>query len=83
MRLGRRRGGVLPEEQRAALRSLVAAPKFELIPLKNALDAAEALPDGATVTVTASPSHGIESTISSPSSWRPSGTTWCRTCRPT
>jgi methylenetetrahydrofolate reductase (NADPH) len=54
---------VLPEEQRAALRSLVASPKFELIPLKNALDAADALPDGATVTVTASPSHGIESTI--------------------
>lgn len=63
VRLGRRRGGVLPEEQRAALRSLVASPKFELIPLKNALDAADALPDGATVTVTASPSHGIESTI--------------------
>ena len=52
-----------PEGQRAALRALVAAPKFELIPLKNARDAAEALPDGATVTVTASPSHGIESTI--------------------
>lgn len=63
VRLGRRRGDVLPEEQRVALHALVAAPKFELIPLKNARGAAEALPDRATVTVTASPSHGIESTI--------------------
>ena len=54
---------MLPEEQRLALRSLVTAPKFELIPLKNAQEAAEALPEGATVTITASPSHGIESTI--------------------
>ena len=60
--LGRRRAA-MADDQRAALRSLVAAPKFELIPLKGALEAAQALPDGATVTVTASPSHGIESTI--------------------
>jgi methylenetetrahydrofolate reductase (NADPH) len=53
----------LPEEQRLALLALVAAPKFELIPLRNARQAAEALPDRAMVTVTASPSHGIESTI--------------------
>ena len=63
LRLGKRRTADLPDEQRVALRALVAAPKFELIPLKNALDAAQALPPGATVTVTASPSHGIESTI--------------------
>ena len=63
MRLGRRRSAVLPGDQRLALRDLVASPKFELIPLNNALDAAEALPARATVTVTASPSHGIESTI--------------------
>ena len=63
LRLGKRRTVDLPDEQRVALRALVAAPKFELIPLKNALDAAQALPPGATVTVTASPSHGIESTI--------------------
>ncbi len=63
LRLGKRRTGDLPDEQRIALRALVAAPKFELIPLKNAAEAALALPAGATVTVTASPSHGIESTI--------------------
>jgi methylenetetrahydrofolate reductase (NADPH) len=63
VKLTRRRGTTLPDGQRAALRSLIAAPKFELIPLKGAAEAAEALPDGATVTVTASPSHGIESTI--------------------
>ena len=63
LKLGKRRAPRLPEGQRSALRSLVAAPKFELIPLKTAVDAAEALPEGANVTVTASPSHGIESTI--------------------
>ncbi len=63
LKLGKRRAARLPEELRAPLRALVAVPKFELIPLKSALDAAEALPDGANVTVTASPSHGIESTI--------------------
>jgi len=54
---------LLPEEQRLALRALVAAPKYELIPLKNAEDVAEALPAGAMVTVTASPSNGIEATL--------------------
>jgi methylenetetrahydrofolate reductase (NADPH) len=63
VKLGKRRSLQLPAGERLALRGLVASAKFELIPLKNALDAAEALPDGATVTVTASPSHGIESTI--------------------
>jgi methylenetetrahydrofolate reductase (NADPH) len=53
----------LTDEQRSALRSLVASPKFELIPLSNALDRAESLPPGVTVTVTASPSHGIEATF--------------------
>lgn len=36
---------------------------FELIPLRDALGRAESLPPGAVATVTASPSHGIESTI--------------------
>jgi methylenetetrahydrofolate reductase (NADPH) len=58
-----RRGTAFPEGQRTALRDLVAAPKFELIPLRNAVEAAEALPERSAVTVTASPSHGIESTI--------------------
>lgn len=63
VKLTRRRGTALPADQRAALRALIASPKFELIPLRNAGDAAEALPAGATITVTASPSHGIEATI--------------------
>ncbi len=41
--------------RRGALRALVASAKFELIPLANAMERAEALPEGATVTVTASP----------------------------
>jgi methylenetetrahydrofolate reductase (NADPH) len=53
----------MTEEQRAALKALVAQPKYELIPLKNALDRADALPSRSVVTVTASPSHGIEATF--------------------
>lgn len=64
MSIRRRRGAAgLPEDQRAALKGLVAAPKFELIPLRNAMEQAPALPAGALVTVTASPSHGLESTL--------------------
>ena len=59
----RRRAPSLTEEERAALKSLVADAKYELIPLASALDHAAALPPGAQVTVTASPSHGIESTF--------------------
>lgn len=55
--------GLLSDGERAALRALVSCPKFELVPLRNAMEAAGALPGGATVTVTASPSHGIEATI--------------------
>jgi methylenetetrahydrofolate reductase (NADPH) len=59
----RRKAARLAEEHRSALASLVADAKFELIPLKNALERAVALPPNATVTVTASPSHGIEATF--------------------
>jgi methylenetetrahydrofolate reductase (NADPH) len=59
----RRKGPGLLEEQRAALKTLVADAKFELIPLRNALQRAAPLPTGSTVTVTASPSHGIEATF--------------------
>jgi methylenetetrahydrofolate reductase (NADPH) len=45
------------------LRALLERPLFELIPLRDALERAEALPPGAGATVTASPTHGIESTI--------------------
>jgi methylenetetrahydrofolate reductase (NADPH) len=44
-------------------RALLERPLFELIPLRDALGRAESLPPGAVATVTASPSHGIESTI--------------------
>jgi methylenetetrahydrofolate reductase (NADPH) len=53
----------LTEDQRAALKRLVADAKYELIPLSSAMDKAAALPSGAAVTVTASPSHGIEATF--------------------
>jgi methylenetetrahydrofolate reductase (NADPH) len=63
MALRKRRTGGLSADQRSALRTLVADPKFELIPLSNAPSVAEALPHGSQVTVTASPSHGIEATL--------------------
>jgi methylenetetrahydrofolate reductase (NADPH) len=47
----------------AALRALLERPLFELIPLRDALERADSLPPGAETTVTASPTHGIESTI--------------------
>jgi len=46
-----------------ALRALLEQPLFELIPLRDALERADSLPPGAATTVTASPTHGIESTI--------------------
>ena len=59
----KRKQAPLTDDQRAALRRLVASAKYELIPLDSILAKAEALPDGAAVTVTASPSHGIEATF--------------------
>ena len=53
----------LTEDQRSALKRLVADAKFELIPLDSVMAKCDALPDGAAVTVTASPSHGIEATF--------------------
>ncbi len=53
----------LPENERAALLGLVERPLFELIPLRDALERADSLPPRAATTVTASPTHGIESTI--------------------
>jgi len=53
----------LTADEAASLRTLVAAPKFELIPLANAAAKIDELPHAAAVTVTASPSHGIESTL--------------------
>jgi methylenetetrahydrofolate reductase (NADH) len=53
----------LSDDERAALRRLVAQAKYELIPLESVIAKAEALPEGSSVTVTASPSHGIEATF--------------------
>ena len=53
----------LTEDERAALRRLVAQAKYELIPLDSVIAKAEALPEGSAVTITASPSHGIEATF--------------------
>ena len=49
--------------ERRALARLLASPTFELVPLKNALEVADHLPAGATVSVTASPAKGIEATV--------------------
>lgn len=53
----------LDEDQRRSLRALLERPRFELIPLRDAVAHAASLPAGAITTVTASPSHGIESTV--------------------
>jgi methylenetetrahydrofolate reductase (NADPH) len=59
----KRKRAPLTDEERAALRRLVAQAKYELIPLESVIAKAEALPAGSAVTVTASPSHGIEATF--------------------
>lgn len=59
--LGRRPG--LDDAGREALGRVLADPTFELIPLKNVRDQAGYLPAGATVSVTASPTKGLEATV--------------------
>ncbi|MFI5261195.1 MAG: methylenetetrahydrofolate reductase [Candidatus Limnocylindrales bacterium] len=56
------RGAPSPAD-RAALAALVAAPKFELIPLANALAEASVLPAEATVTVTSSQARGMAASV--------------------
>lgn len=58
-----RRRSSLAAPAREALARLLAAPTFELVPLKNAVGQADHLPAGATVSVTASPAKGIEATV--------------------
>ena len=41
----------------------LAAPRYELIPIRGMLEEAERLPQGATITVTCSPKHGIDRTL--------------------
>lgn len=53
----------LSADSREALAAVLGAPTFELVPLKNALTQAAFLPPAATVSVTASPTKGIEATI--------------------
>lgn len=59
--LGRR--SALDARARAALAGILENPRFELVPLKHALDHIGALPPGAVVPVTASPARGIDATI--------------------
>ncbi|MDP9184689.1 MAG: methylenetetrahydrofolate reductase [Actinomycetota bacterium] len=59
----KRKRAALTGDQRAALSRLVSQAKYELIPLDSVLAKSESLPVGAAVTVTASPSHGIEATL--------------------
>jgi methylenetetrahydrofolate reductase (NADPH) len=60
--LFRRRSSLSPSRARA-LAAVLRAPTFELVPLKNALDQAGLLPPGSTVSVTVSPTKGIEATV--------------------
>jgi methylenetetrahydrofolate reductase (NADPH) len=60
--LFRRRSRLAPPA-REALARLLGRPTFELIPLKSSMDRAAHLPPGATVSVTASPTKGIEATV--------------------
>ena len=53
----------LPRPQVDALRRVLEAPKYEVIPLKNVIEQSGYLPDGATVSVTASPAKGMKATI--------------------
>jgi methylenetetrahydrofolate reductase (NADPH) len=60
----KRRASTAPSnDEREVLLRLVRRPLFELVPLRDALERADALPAGAATTVTSSPSHGIEATI--------------------
>ena len=53
----------LGPDQVEAMRQALRHPKYELIPLKNVLEQSELLPEGAVVSVTASPQKGMMETI--------------------
>jgi methylenetetrahydrofolate reductase (NADPH) len=57
------RGRTLDGAAQGALVRVLESPTFEVIPLKNIHEQATFLPDGATVSVTASPAKGIEATV--------------------
>ena len=50
-------------ELQSPLARLLQAPRYEVIPVRGIVEKVAALPPGATVTVTASPSHGFERTL--------------------
>ncbi|MBW3667405.1 MAG: methylenetetrahydrofolate reductase, partial [Actinobacteria bacterium] len=53
----------LPPDQQAAMAEAVRDARYELVPNAGARDAAKALPEGGTVTITASPRKGLEASI--------------------
>lgn len=53
----------LNHQEISAIRRILQAPKYELIPLKNVMEQSEHLPNGATVSVTASPAKGMTATV--------------------
>lgn len=53
----------LTRGERERLASMLLRPKYELIPLKNVMDQISYLPEGAIVTVTASPAKGMKATV--------------------
>ncbi len=58
-----RRSRRLDGHARAAVRRILENPKFEVLPLKNVLDQVGSLPEGAEVSVTASPTKTLEDTM--------------------
>jgi methylenetetrahydrofolate reductase (NADPH) len=53
----------LSDARNEALVEALAQPRFELIPMEGAIERVALLPEGAKVTVTCSPTRGIESTL--------------------
>ena len=54
---------MIARSSRIRLIEMLGEPRFEMIPLSNAIEQARHLPTGATVTVTASPSKGMGATM--------------------
>jgi methylenetetrahydrofolate reductase (NADPH) len=68
-----RRRTQLSEPARAALAAVLRAPTFELIPLRDAIGQARHLPQGSTVSVTASPGKGLDATVELSAALRAAG----------
>lgn len=50
-------------EEKTGMRRALARPDFEIMPIKNGLDAARNLPAGAIAAVTCSPDQGVDGTV--------------------